>query len=111
MIYYHMEWANQFARVGDYDAAHRLLSDDLRRIEYISENILNKFAYISPDYLTKQVEEQNLDERRDELRFRVSDYIEFIDRHFPDEFKSDDRCREIVEKYGDFIKKMSDNMK
>lgn len=105
-----MEWADQFARVGDYEMAFKMLSDDLRRIEYISENKLNKFAYLSPDYLTKQVEERNTDELRDELRYHVSDYIKFIDRYFPDGFKSDDRCREIIEKYGDFIKKMSDNM-
>lgn len=93
------EWAAQFARVGDLDTAFRLLNEDMDRIIEITDRKLSRFSMLSPPHLTEQVEDADIAARKDDLRFRMEDYLGYLDKYFTEEFKMDERYPNLTERY------------
>ncbi len=99
-----VEWAEQFARVGDFDTAFRLLNEDLDRIMDIEGRKLSTFSMLSPEAYTRQVEAADIAERDGVQRFHVEDYVCFLDKYFPEVFKKDERYAMLIARYEAYLK-------
>ncbi len=98
-----VEWAEQFARVGDLDTAFRLLNEDMDRIMEITDRKLTRFSLLSPPHLTQQVADADIAARKDDLRFRVEDNLSYLDKYFSEDFKVDERYLTLKERYRQYI--------
>lgn len=98
-----MEWAEQLARVGDFDTAFAVLNQDLDRILDIENRKLCRFSALSPQEHTQQVEDADIAERNANQRFLVKDYLKCLERDFSENFKKDERYSLLVARYEAYV--------
>lgn len=102
------QWAHNFAEAGDYDNAFTCLKKDIELYNYGPERGFKDFSNLIPELVLWDFNTNWSQETiRDDFCFRAKETIAYLEKEFPDSFKSDPRFAGIKAEFEAFIEKYS----
>ncbi len=101
-------WAQRFAEAEDNDMAFELLNREIERRHYITKNQpANRFSFLSPQYMTEQVQNRSLSELKEWCHFSSEEDISLLNS-YPESFQLDPRFKKIVAEFRKLQKELTE---
>ncbi len=101
-------WSQRFAEAEDNDMAFELLNREIERRRYITKNQpANHFSFLSPQYMTEQVQNHSLSILKEWYHFSSEEDISLLNS-YPESFQSDPRFKKIIAEFRKLQKELSE---